>query len=288
MADHRSDPSALRFLIGHDLRAARERAGRKQVEAARVLGCSQAKINYLESGKTQQKPDEVTALLRAYGADVEHVDRMASLAARADQSTWWAPFSDVLPDWFKTFIGLEGLAASEFNYKSLLLPGQLQTPDYAAALLVGNLRVPPMEASQVVRARMARQRLTDDTGPLRFRAVVEQYVLDRVVGGPRVMRAQLDHLLALTRRDNVELHVMPVGVAVHDGLDGDFLLLDFGEAQSIGYIEYQNGALYVQDQDQVAVYALAADRLCAVALSVADSTELIAARLAALDTSSED
>lgn len=288
MADHRSDPSALRFLIGHDLRAARERAGRKQVEAARVLGCSQAKINYLESGKTQQKPDEVTALLRAYGADVEHVDRMASLAARADQNTWWAPFGDVLTDWFKTFIGLEGLAAAEFTYGSLLLPGQLQIPDYAAALLVGNLRVPPMDATQVVRARMARQRLTDDTSPLRFRAVFEQYVLDRVVGGPRVMRAQLEHLLTLIRRDNVELHVMPVGVAVHDGLDGDFLLLDFDEAQSIGYVEYPTGAIYVQDQDQVAMYALAVDRLCAAALSVADSTELIAARLAALETSSED
>ncbi|MGH3564437.1 MAG: helix-turn-helix domain-containing protein [Pseudonocardia sp.] len=288
MADHRSDPSALRFLIGHDLRAARERAGRKQVEAAGVLGCSQAKINYLESGKTQQKPDEVTALLRAYGADVEHVDRMASLAARADQNTWWAPFGDVLTDWFKTFIGLEGLAAAEFTYEPLLLPGQLQTPDYAAALLVGNLRVPPMDAPQVVRARMARQRLTDDIGPLRFRAVLEQYVLDRVVGGPQVMRAQLEHLLALTRRNNVELHVMPVDVAVHDGLDGDFLLLDFDEAQSIGYIEYPTGALYVQDQDQVGVYALSAGRLCAAALPVADSAELIAARLAALDTSSED
>ncbi|WP_016699432.1 helix-turn-helix domain-containing protein [Actinoalloteichus spitiensis] len=288
MADHRADPSALRFLIGHDLRSARERAKLKQTEAAKVLGCSQAKINYLESGKTQQKPDEVTALLRAYGADVEHVDRMASLAARADQGTWWAPFSDALPNWFKIFVGLEGLATAEFSYESLLLPGQLQTPDYAAGLLVGNLRVPPMDAPQVVRARMARQRLTDDTNPLRFRAVIEQYVLDRVVGGPQVMRAQLEHLLNLMRRDNIELRVMPVSVAVHDGLDGDFLLLDFGEAQSIGYIEYPTGAIYVQDQDQVSAYTLSADRLCAAALSVSDTADAIAARIETLATNSED
>ncbi len=288
MVDHRSDPSALRFLIGHDLRAARERAGVKQIEAGQVLGCSQAKINYLETGKTQQKPDEVTALLRSYGADAEHVDRMASLAARADQSTWWAPFGDVLPNWFKTFVGLEGLAASEFAYESLLLPGQLQTRDYAAALLVGNLQVPPMDAAQVVRARLARQRLTDKTNPLRFRAVIEEYVLDRIVGGPQVMRAQLEHVLALMRRDNVALQVMPVSVAVHDGLDGDFLLLDFDEAQSIGYIEYPTGAIYVQDQDQVATYTLSADRLCAAALSVSDSADAIATRIAALDPSSED
>jgi DNA-binding XRE family transcriptional regulator len=288
MADHRSDPSALRFLLGHDLRAARERASMKQAEAAKVLSCSQAKINYLETGKTQQKPDEVTALLRSYGADVEHVDRMASLAARADQGTWWAPFGEVLPNWFKTFVGLEGLAASESTYGSLLLPGQLQTPEYAAALLVGNLRVAPMDAPQVVRARMARQRLADDTNPLRFRAVIEEYVLDRMIGDPKVMRAQLEHLLALMQRDNVELHVMPVSVAVHDGLDGDFLLLDFDEAQSIGYIEYPTGAIYVQDQDQVSAYTLSADRLCAAALSVADSADAIAARITALDTHSED
>jgi hypothetical protein len=212
---------------------------------------------------------------------------MASLAARADQGTWWAPFSDVLPDWFKTFIGLEGLAASVFTFESLLLPGQLQTPEYAAALLVGNLRVPPMEAAQVIRARMARQRLADDINPLRFRAVIEEYVLDRVVGGPRVMRAQLEHLLALTRRDNVELRVMPVDVVMHDGLDGDFLLLEFDEAQSIGYIEYPTGAIYVQDQDEIATYVLSTERLRAAALPEADSADAIAARLAALKTSPE-
>ena len=288
MADHRSDPSALRFLIGHDLRTARERASLKQTEAAKVLSCSQAKINYLETGKTQQKPGEVTELLRAYGADVEHVDRMASLAGRADQGTWWAPFGDVLPNWFKTFVGLEGLAAAEFAYESLLLPGQLQTADYAAGLLVGNLRVAPMDAPQVVRARLARQRLADDTKPLRFRAVIEEYVLDRIVGSPQVMRAQLEHLLALMQRDNVELHVMPVSVAVHDGLDGDFLLLDFDEAQSIGYIEYPTGAIYVQDQDQVGAYTLSADRLCAAALSSSESADAIAARIEILTTSSED
>lgn len=286
MVDHRGDPSALRFLIGHDLRASRERIGMTQTVAGKVIGCSHSKINYLETGKTQQQPDEVTALLRAYGADVEHVDRMASLAGRADQGTWWASFTDVLPNWFKTFVGLEGLCTAEFVYKPLVLPGQLQTEDYATALLVNNLRVPPMEVQQVVRGRKARQRLADDE-PLRFRAVIEEYVLDRIVGGPSVMTAQLKHLLALMKRDNVELHVMPVSTTVHDGLDGEFLLLDFVEAQSIGYIEYPNGAIYVQDQDQVELYALTADRLCSAALSERDSAALITGRIKALGSTME-
>lgn len=287
MVDRRADPSALRFLIGHDLKTTRERAGIRQTQAAKVLGCKQPKINYLESGKNRQKPEEVTKLLRLYGADVEHVDRMASLAGQADRSTWWAPFKEVLPDWFKIFVGLEGLATREFYYKALALPGQLQTPDYAAALLVGNLRVPPMDVQQVVRARMSRQCLEDDERPLRFRSVIEQYVLERLIGGPEVMRAQLKRLLVLMERDNVELHVMPSEVAVHDGLDGDFLMLDFDEAQSIGYIEYPDGAVYVQDQDTVELYTLAADRLCAAALSEADSVAFIKRRIAALGKRSE-
>ena len=88
------------------------------------------------------------------------------------------------------------------------------------------------------------------------------------------------------QRDNVELHVMPVSVAVHDGLDGDFLLLDFDEAQSIGYIEDPTGAIYVQDQDQVGAYTLSADRLCAAALSVSETADAIAARIETLTTNS--
>lgn len=279
MGTPRSDPSALRFLIGHDLRGARERAGVKQVEAGKILGCSQAKINYLETGKTQQKPDEVALLLRSYGADVDHVDRLTSLAGRADQATWWAPFSEVLPDWFKTFVGLEGLATVASTYASLVLPGQLQIPEYATALLAGNLRVPPLNAPQVVQARMARQRLTDSSNPLWFRAVIEEYALERLVGGRAVMQAQLEHLLRLMERDHIELHVMPATVAVHDGLDGNFLLLDFDDAQSIGYIEYPTGALYIQDDEHLATYALSVKRLCATALSASASADAITSRL---------
>ncbi|MET8779481.1 helix-turn-helix transcriptional regulator [Nocardia sp. NPDC004654] len=116
MRDERLDPSALRFLVGHDLREAREQARIKQADAARHIGCTPAKLSYMESGKTQQAPDEVAALLRFYNVPVEHVDRTVTLAGRADHGTWWTPFGEVLPDWFKTFVGLEGLATRQFEY----------------------------------------------------------------------------------------------------------------------------------------------------------------------------
>lgn len=275
----RRDPNALRFLIGRELRDARDRAGRSQREASECLGCTQTKINYLETGRNQQQPAEVTVLLRYYGVDEAHIERIASLAGQADQTTWWAGFEEAFPNWFRTFVGLEGLASSVFTYEPVLLPGQLQTPDYATALLNNHLRVPPIDAPQVVQARMARQRLASTTHPLRYCAVIEEVVLDRIIGGPTVMRAQLEHLLTLTTLDNVDIHLMPLTVAVHDGLDGDFMLLHFDDAQSIGYIEYPAGALYVQQQDQVALYKMAAERLRSAALSTSDSADAISRRI---------
>jgi transcriptional regulator with XRE-family HTH domain len=278
----RNDPSALRWLIGHELRASRQLARRTQAEAATVLGCTGVKINYMETGRNQQQPEDISTLMRYYEADAEAIERLVSLAGRADHGTWWASFGDTLPGWFKTFVGLEGLAREAFTYATMVLEGQLQTREYAAALLVDNARVSPAEAGQVVRGRLARQRLTDGAHPLQYHAVIEEAVLYRTVGGPGVMVPQLEDLLALMERDNVTLQVLSTDVAVHDGLAGPFTLLDFAEARSIGYIEYRGGAVYVQDRDSVEVYNLVAERLSERALSDADSAAAIRSRIAAL------
>lgn len=278
----RADPNALRFLIGRELKAAREVARISQTQAGKQLDCTPTKINYLENGRNSQDPAEVTVLLKYYGADLAHIERIAALANQADQTTWWAPFGGAFPNWFKTFVGLEGIAESQFSYTSMHLPGQLQTAEYALALLEGHLRVSPADAPAVVRGRMARQRLTGDP-PLKLQAVIEEYVLDRIAGGPEIMAAQLRHLLKMMEVPTVELHIMPVTVPVHDGLDGDFIVLNFDAARSIGYVEYPAGALYVQDEDQVELYKMATDRLCKRALSTTDSARAIERRLAALE-----
>ncbi|MBO0853041.1 MAG: helix-turn-helix domain-containing protein [Nocardia sp.] len=278
MRDDRSDPSALRFLVGHDLRSAREAARIKQSDAAKHIGCTAAKLSYMEAGKSTQQPDEVAQLLRYYQVDVERRERVVSLAGRADHGTWWAPFGEVLPDWFKTFVGLEGLADSQFEYADKVIPGQLQTPEYVAALLTDSLHIPAMDKAQTVRARMARQRIDRDP-PLHLGVIIEEAVLDRPVGGPAVMRGQLTHALDLAKRDNVEVRILPNRVAVHEGLTGSFILLNFTEARSIAYIEYHTGALYLQEQGQVDLYALAEERLRIRALPTADSMDVIADRI---------
>ncbi|MTE11555.1 helix-turn-helix domain-containing protein [Nocardia aurantiaca] len=275
----RSDPSALRFLIGHELRAARERARVKQSEAAKTIGCSQPKIVAMESGKYLQQPDDVTALLKLYRADVAQIDRLASLAGRADQTTWWAPFSEVLPNWFKTFVGLEGLARSQFIYQTVTFTGQLQTAHYATALHEGSPLVATVDVPQIVRARLARQRLVG-ARPMGLCSVIEESVLYREVGSAEIMREQLEHLSALMDQDHIDLHILPTRRYAHAGNVSEFTLLHFDEAQTVGYIEYPTGALYLQDYDGVAVYEMLAEQLRAAALSKSESAELIRSRAA--------
>ncbi len=280
MAGDRGDPSALRWLIGTELVNARKRAKVSQKDAASVLGCSHVTISYMEAGTTVQEPARVTKLLKRYGCDQAHVDRLARLAGSyADKGTWWADFADVVPDWLATFVGLEGLASAEFVWEPLALPGMLQIPEYAEALLVDHLHFAPVDVPQVINLRMARQELLTGGEPLHFSTVIEEKTLDRMVGGPKIMRRQLELLLELHEQPNVDLNV--INVAVHDGLDGEFTLLDFKEAQSIAYAEIQDGAIYVQDRDRVSRYAMTRKRMCSASVSPVDAIESRLARLAA-------
>jgi hypothetical protein len=279
----RDDPVALRWLIGVELGNFRKRSGMRATDAAKVLHCSPGKIGHMESGRNQQQPAEVTALLRAYGADLADIDRLASLSGGADRPTWWAPWTDVVPDWLRTFVGLEGLASTVSAYATFAVPALLQTREYSLAATVGGSRVRPDHAERVVGLRMDRQRRLDSDGvPLGLLALIEESVLDRPIGGPAVLRRQLEHLISQSDRDNVEIRILPTSVGAHDGALGPFTLLDFAQAQSIAYIEIVDGALYVQDQDQVAGYTRTVTSLREVALSAPYCREAIRARLTTL------
>ena len=279
MAD-RDDPSAVRWLVGLELNRFRERSGRKTGDAAKVINCTPGKIGHMESGRNQQQPGEVRDLLRFYGADQADIDRLASLAGSAGEQTWWAPWTDVVPDWLKTFVGLEGLAAQSSIYAPLVFPALLQTEDYALGATAGNIRVRPDHNERTVRMRMERQRrLFDEEHPLMLTVMLEEVVLDRPIGGPDVLCAQLEHVLALLERDNVDIRVLPTAIGAHDGLVSPFTVFEFQKAQSIAYVELVNGAIYVQDQDQVDGYTRTVNRLREVALSPEQTVEVIHSRL---------
>jgi hypothetical protein len=278
----RKDPFAIAWLVGNELRQARVRLGETQATASELIGCSTSRMNYMETGRSVQQPDDVRALMAFYGRP-EDGERLSSLLTKPTRRVWWAPWQPVIPEHMRLFVGLEGLAASEFVYVPSIVPGLLQTADYSTAL-IGSSQVSPLHHGRVVEFRQVRaQRLNDGDEPLALAVVIDEHALDRPVGGPACLRAQLEHLLALSERENVIVQVVPDAVAVHDGLVGPLNLLDFTAAQSIGYVEYPDGAVYVPDYHQVAGYHHRRKQLQAVALDPARSREVIAARREALD-----
>ncbi len=272
----RGDPAPLRWLIGVELARYRNLAKLSLTEASARTGMSKAKLGHLETGRQQQAPDDIAELLVAYGAERRDIDRLTSLTGRADEATWWAPWAQVVPDWLKTFVGLEGLAESEFTFEPIIIPGLLQTEEYAAAVTAGTPRVRADHGERFVGFRMARtRRLSDPDRPLRLHAVLTEGALRLAVGDPELRRAQLRHLLAMAELPTMTIQVVRPEDGLHTALNGQFVVLSFENVRSIGYVELHDGAVYLQDPDQVRTYTMVAENLQRVALGPEQSVTLI-------------
>jgi transcriptional regulator with XRE-family HTH domain len=272
----RGDPAPLRWLIGVELARYRKLAKLSLAEASAHTGMSKAKLGHLETGRQQQAPDDIADLLAAYGAEQRDIDRLTSLTGRADEATWWAPWAQVVPDWLKTFVGLEGLAESEFTFEPIIIPGLLQTEEYAAAVTADTPRVRADHNERFVSFRMARtRRLTERERPLQLHAVLTEGALRLAVGDPQLRRAQLRHLLAMAELPTVTIQVVRPEDGLHVALNGQFVVLGFENVRSIGYVELHDGAFYLQDPEQVRTYTMVAENLQRVALGPEQSVALI-------------
>jgi transcriptional regulator with XRE-family HTH domain len=272
----RSAPSSLRWLIGAELAHYRKQAGMTLAEASAQVGFSTPKLGHLETGRQQQAPEDIARLLKAYGALQHEIDRLTTLAGQADEAAWWAPWTHVVPDWFRTFVGLEGLAEREFVFEPILIPGLLQTADYARALTAATPRVRPDHGERFVSFRMARaRRVTDRERPLHLHAVMTEGALRLDVGTPEERGEQLEHLVAMSELPNVTIQVVRPEDGVHMALTGQFALLHFANARPISWVELQDGAVYVQDPEQVEAYIMASESVRSVALDPGQSQALI-------------
>jgi transcriptional regulator with XRE-family HTH domain len=276
----RRDPSPLRWLIGVELNRHRESAGMKLSEVAEQTGMSRAKVGHLETGFQQQSQDDIATLLKLYRAEPRDLDRLTALTTNADETTWWAPWAKVLPDWLKTFVGLEGLAEAEFIFEPMAFPGLLQTADYATAITAETPRVRPDHGERVVNFRLARaNRLTDPNRPLRLHAVIGEAALRLAVGTPEIRHAQLAHVIEMAKLPNVTIQVIRPEDGFHTAMSGRFFMLDFEQAQPIVFSELHDGGVYIQDQEQVRSYKLSSENLQRVALGPEKSVVLLRSML---------
>jgi transcriptional regulator with XRE-family HTH domain len=279
----RGGPTAIRILLGAQLRRLREARQITLEDAGYAIRASGSKISRLETGRVGFKSRDIADLLTLYGVTSEQ-DRsaMQELARQASAVGWWHDYADVMPNWFEPYVGLEEAAASIRSYEIQFVPGLLQTADYARAVaLLGHPARPADEVERRVSLRMARQAVLYRATPVHLWAVLDEAVLLRPIGGADVMRGQLEHLIEISARPNVSLQLVPLELGGHAAAGGPFSILRFGERDlpDLVYLEQLTSALYLDKRETVDHYLFVMDRLCVAALSTSDSVDAIRARL---------
>ncbi|OSY41722.1 MULTISPECIES: helix-turn-helix domain-containing protein [Pseudonocardia] len=269
---------ALRILVGTHLKRFREAAGVTRAVAADLIRGSEAKISRMESGRVGFKQRDVADLLTLYGniGETERAELLI-LAQRASQPGWWQPFSDTMPDWFTTYVGLEQAAVTMRTYEPQFVPGLLQTEGYARAVIELGRPAPPDEVDRRVTLRMERQQILEGSSAPEYWGVIDEAALRRPMGDNQAMRDQLEHLLKVSELPNVTLQVLPFNQSGAAATGGPFILLRFADADlpDIVYLEQLTSALYLDKRSDVETYLVLIDRLAAAALTPRRSQAMI-------------
>jgi transcriptional regulator with XRE-family HTH domain len=274
-----SGPTVRRILLGSQLRRLRDAKGITREEAGYHIRGSESKISRLELGRVSFKERDVEDLLTLYGV-TDEAERTPFLAMvrEANQQGWWQSFSEVLPNWFQPYIGLEESASLIRTYELQFIPGLLQTEDYARAVITqGNRGVARDVIDTRVNVRMNRQKLlTRDNAP-RLWVVIDEAALRRPIGGTKTMKAQIEHLLELMNQPSLTLQVMPFDFGGHAAEGGAFSILRFPEADipDVVYIEVLGGANYLDKREDVDRYMEAMDRLCVDSTTPARTADVL-------------
>ena len=272
-------PTVRRRRLGAELRRLREANSLKLEEVAEQLGLAPSTLSRIETGKAPTKTAYLTTMLGMYGIDDPAVRKvLVDMAREGHRKGWWSIYDDVLPSGFDIYVGLEAEASGLRSYETDVVHGLLQTTDYAAAVL-RELR-PRDSGEQVARGvdlRMQRQRLLDSDPPLDLWLILDEGAIRRNIGGAKVMRPQLEHLIQASRWSNVTLQVLGFETGAHAGLVGPFSILQFPERgdSEVAYTESVGGMIYLEKEREVRACAEAFDRMRAAALSPAASIELI-------------
>ncbi|HLX50017.1 MAG TPA: helix-turn-helix transcriptional regulator [Streptosporangiaceae bacterium] len=272
------NPTLRGRRLALELMRRRETSGLSREEVARRLEWSTSTIFRIETGRSRPQPGNVRVLLDLYGVTGTERDGLIQLARDARKPGWWHSFRDVLPNPYEVYIGLEAGAASIRNFEPIVVPGLLQTEDYARnALRSGPRELDQEEVERRLEVRMERQRILARADRPRLWAVLDEAVIRRVVGGPEIMREQLRHLAASAQQGKTTIQVVPFSAGAHAGTTGPFVILGFPEQvyQDVVYVETLAGDIYLEERPDVTRYTIAFDRLLAAALPPDESVRLI-------------
>jgi transcriptional regulator with XRE-family HTH domain len=236
-------PTVHRRRLRGELRRARSEAGRTQREVAQAMDWSLSKLIRIESGAVSVSTTDLKALLDHYGvSDRQEVERLVELAqAGKDRRGWWSTYRDAVSQQYLTFLAHEDAASSIQQFEPLLVPGLLQTEAYARTVLQALAQTAPSKRiDDWVDLRMKRQDLLERDPLPELLFVLDEAVLRRPVGGPDMMRAQLNKLQQLAERPNITIEVVPFSAGAHPGMKGSFVILELPDA-------YENDVLFLEN-----------------------------------------
>jgi transcriptional regulator with XRE-family HTH domain len=272
-------PTVRRRRLGTELRKLRESNVYKLEEVAARLGVAPSTLSRIETGKAPTKSAYLSQMLDMYGVtDQQQRQVLVDMAREGHRKGWWAAYDDVLPSGFDIYVGLEAETAAVRGYEVSVVPGLLQTPGYARAVLREMFaRHTTDQIERLVDLRIERQRRFDGDPPIELWAVLDEAVIRRPVGGNSVMREQLEHLLVAADRPGVTIQVLPFGCGAHAGHGGPFSILEFPNRSDseVAYVESVVGIIYLEKDRDVRARAEAFDRLRAAALAPGASADLI-------------
>lgn len=279
-------PTALRMLLGAHLRKLREALDITRKTAGWEIRSSESKISRMELGRVSFKERDVEDLLKLYGVGESELNRLVELAREANNPGWWHRFNDVLPGWFQSYLGLEASASLIRTYEIQFIPGLLQTREYArAVVMLGYGYAGREEIESRVNLRMSRQEALERRDrPPRLWAVLDEAALRRPLGGTKVMRAQIERLIELSEKPNVQIQIIPFSSGGHAASGGAFTMLRFADVDlpDIVYLEQLTSALYVDKREDVDLYTASMEHLCVQAEEPRRTPELLEQILATM------
>ena len=271
-------PTVQRLVLGSQLHRLRESRGITAEQAAEAIRGSHSKISRIEHGRVGFKARDVADLLTLYGVtDAEERAALLNLAKEANARGWWHAYSDILPLWAESYVGLEASASVIRTYQIQLIPGLLQTEGYARALIRQGSAATEEEIARRGELRASRQEILRRPDAPQLWVVVDEGALRRPVGSREVVREQHAYLAEVTEHPAVTLQILPFSAGAHSAMGGPFTILRFAEPDlaDVVYIEQLTSALYLDKPVEVDSYLEVMEQLCLQAEPVANTTKLL-------------
>jgi len=282
----RTKPPTVRLRrLSAELRRLRSAAGMSREHVEEQTGVNEGTLYRIETARARPQRRTLMALLDLYNTPEPLRSDLLELARGADDQGWLRQYQSALPGEYSAYISFEAEARSVRNYESLFIPGLLQIEEYARAVITGVLpTATDVEVDQRVQARLERQQLLEADEPLELWVVVDEAAVRRLVGGQKVMEAQVTHLIDMTHQANLTIQVIPFDAGAHSGMPGSFVYMEFNDPadSDLVYIDTMAGDLFLESEADLRRYATMFDHLRAVALSPSETVGLMTSVMAGL------